>query len=52
MGDITAFVDSPWVETFENLIKGIRQYRQEMSTRKSAPVREQKLKEEMKRFGL
>jgi hypothetical protein len=52
MGDVTAFIDTPWVTGFESLVQTLDQHRRDVWDRKNAPRREQKLKEDMKRFGI
>jgi hypothetical protein len=52
MGDVTAFIDTPWVTAFEAMVQRLDQHRREVWDRKNAPQREQKLKDDMKRFGL
>jgi hypothetical protein len=52
MGDVTAFIDTPWVRGFESLVQTLDQHRREVWDRQNAPRREQKLREDMKRFGI
>lgn len=52
MGDVTAFIDTSWVTAFESLVQSLEQHRRDVWDRKNAPRREQKLKDDMKRFGL
>jgi hypothetical protein len=52
MGNVKAFIEGPWVEQVSELLKAMRSYKQEIRKKKNAPREAQKLKEDMKRFGL
>jgi hypothetical protein len=52
MGNVKAFIEGPWVEQVSELLKVMRSYKQEIRKKKDAPREAQKLKEDMKRFGL
>lgn len=52
MGSVKAFIEGPWVGQVSELLKAMRFYRQEIWRKRNAPREAQKLKEDMKRFGL
>lgn len=52
MGEVTAFIEGTWVTGLVELLQKIRQYEGLVREKRQAPGREQKLREDMKRFGL
>ena len=52
MGEVTAFIESPWVVGIAELLQKIKQHEGAVRERRQAPRREQMLREDMKRFGL
>jgi hypothetical protein len=52
IGDITAFIEGPWVPEFTTFVQNVEQYKRQFWDQKNAVRREQKLKAEKKRFGL
>ena len=52
MGNVKAFIDGPWVEQVSELLKAMRSHQQDIQKKKNAPREAQRLKEDMKRFGL
>lgn len=52
MGEITAFVGGPWVSDFIAMIAMVNQHKRSVWDRTATVGREERLKEEMKRFGL
>jgi len=52
MRNVTAFIEGPWVESIVRLKAEMEAFRQEYWKKKNAPKEEQRLKEDMKRFGL
>ena len=52
MGRVKAFIEGPWVKQVGDLLQSMRAYRQEYLKKKNAPHEAQRLKEDMKSFGL
>ncbi|MGB6130795.1 MAG: hypothetical protein WBG54_03375 [Acidobacteriaceae bacterium] len=52
LGEITGFIEGPWVEAIPDLLAKMRSHEQDVRNRRNAPREAQKLREEMKRFGL
>jgi hypothetical protein len=52
MGNVKTFIEGPWVGQVSELLKAMRLYKQEIWRKKNAPREAQKVKEDMKRFGL
>ena len=52
MGEVTAFIEGPWIEVLPNMVEALTQHRKAAWDRQNAPRGEQKLKEDMKHFGL
>lgn len=52
MGRVKAFIEGPWVDQISDLLQSMRAYRQEYWKRKNAPREAQRLKQDMKSFGL
>ena len=52
MGRVKAFLEGPWVDQVGELLKAMRAFKQEYWKKKNAPRETQKLKEDMKSFGL
>ena len=52
MGRVKAFIEGPWVEQVAELLMEMRAFRQEYWKKKNAPREAQKLKADMKSFGL
>ncbi len=52
MGNVKAFIEGPWVGQVSELLKAMRLYKQEIWRKKNAPREAQRLREDMKRFGL
>ena len=52
MRRVTAFREGPWVENLEQLRAQMDEYRRAYWKKRNAPKEAEKLKEDMKRFGL
>jgi hypothetical protein len=52
MGRVKAFIEGPWVDQVGELLKSMRAYKQEYLKRKNAPREAQRLRQDMKSFGL
>jgi hypothetical protein len=52
MGEVTAFVGGPWVSDFLAMVAMVNQHKRAVWDRNAKVGREERLKEEMKRFGL
>jgi len=52
MGEITAFIDGAWVAEVSELNQKMRAHFQDVRKRRNAPAEAERLKQEMKRFGL
>lgn len=52
MGDVTAFIGGPWVSDFIAMVAMVNQHKRAVWDRNATVGREERLKEEMKRFGL
>ena len=52
MGDVTAFIGGPWVSDFIAMVAMVNQHKRSVWDRNATVGREERLKEEMKRFGL
>ena len=52
MGEITSFIEGPWVIGVVDLLQKIRMHEKAVREKRQAPERQQKLREDMKRFGL
>jgi hypothetical protein len=52
LGEITAFIEGPWVADFTSFVHEVDQYRRQYWENRNAEKREQKAKSERKRFGL
>lgn len=52
MGRVKAFIEGPWVDQIGELLDAMRAFRKEYWKKKNAPREAQKLKEDMKSFGL
>lgn len=52
MGEVTAFVGGPWVSDFIAMVAMVNQHKRAIWDRNAKVGREERLKEEMKRFGL
>jgi hypothetical protein len=52
MGDVTGFIGGPWVSDFIAMVAMVNQHKRAVWDRNAKIGREDRLKEEMKRFGL
>ncbi|MHB1865699.1 MAG: hypothetical protein ACYCO5_11625 [Acidobacteriaceae bacterium] len=52
MGRVKAFIEGPWVDQAGELLQSMRTYKQEYWKKKNAPREAQRLKQDMKSFGL
>jgi hypothetical protein len=52
MGDVTAFIEGPWVAEFLGIETLLDRHRKTVWDERSAPKREQELLDDMKRFGM
>jgi len=52
MGRVKAFIEGPWVKQLGDLLQSMRAYKQEYLKKKIAPREAQRLREDMKSFGL
>jgi hypothetical protein len=52
MGEVTAFIGGPWVSDFIALVALVNRHKRAVWDRNAKVGREERLKEEMKRFGL
>ena len=52
MGEVTAFIGGAWVSDFIAMVAMVNQHKRSVWDRNATTGREQRLKEEMKRFGL
>jgi hypothetical protein len=52
MGEITSFVEGPWVNVIPELLGKIRLHEKAVWDRRNAPKIQQRLEEDKKRFGL
>lgn len=52
MGRVKAFIEGPWVKQVGDLLQSMRAYKQEYLKKKNAPREGQRLKRDMKSFGL
>jgi hypothetical protein len=52
MGDVTAFIGGPWVSDFIAMVAMVNQHKRTVWDRNAKIGREERLKEEMKKFGL
>jgi len=52
MGDVTSFIEGPWVTDVAELLQKIKAHEKGVRDKRQAPKLEQKLREDMKRFGL
>ena len=52
MGRVNAFIEGPWVDKAGQLLHSMRAYKQEYWKKKNAPHEAQRLKQDMKSFGL
>jgi hypothetical protein len=52
MGEVTRFIEGPWVTTIPELLQKIKAYENSMRDERQAPEVQRRLREDMKRFGL
>lgn len=52
MGEVLGFIDGPWVNAIDELVQKMRQHENSVREERAAPRRAQKLREDMKNFGL
>ena len=52
MGDVTAFIGGPWVSDFIAMVAMVNQHKRAVWDRNASVGREERLKEEKKKFGL
>lgn len=52
MGDVVGFVEGPWLDEIGGLARKMSQHERAVRERRDAPKRAQKLRDDMKRFGL
>lgn len=52
MGDVVAFVEGPWVEEIGELARKMSQHERTVREKRNTPKRAQKLRDDMKRFGI
>jgi hypothetical protein len=52
MGQIAAFIDGPWVTDIPSLLQKMMSHSRDVRKMRSAPKDAERLKQEMKRFGL
>jgi hypothetical protein len=52
MGDVTSFIEGPWVTTIPELLQKVKAHEKSVRDERQAPNLQQKLREDMKRFGL
>jgi hypothetical protein len=52
VGEITAFIEGEWVTVIPELLEKMRAHSREVRRQRNAPKEAQRLKEDMKRFGL
>ncbi len=52
VGEITAFIEGEWVTVIPELLDKMRTHSREVRKQRNAPQEAQRLKEDMKRFGL
>lgn len=52
MGDVTRFVEGPWATAIPELLQNIKAHENSVQNKRQAPEVQQKLLEDMKRFGL
>ncbi|HXY52038.1 MAG TPA: hypothetical protein VEI01_21505 [Terriglobales bacterium] len=52
LGNVTRFIEGTWVTTIGDLQQGIREHEISVRDKRQAPKMQQKLREDMKRFGL
>lgn len=52
MGEITGFIEGPWITGIAELLQKIQSYEKAVRDKRQAPKQAQKLREDMKRFGL
>jgi hypothetical protein len=52
MGRVKVFIEGPWLDQVGELLRSMRAYKQEHWRKKNAPREAQRLKQDMKNFGL
>ena len=52
MGEVTSFIEGPWVTDVAELLQRIKAHEKNVRDKRQAPRLQQKLREDMKRFGL
>lgn len=52
MGNISAFIEGQWIDRIRELLAHIRSHAERLTRERNAPRLEQKLREDMKKFGL
>src|SRR5271157_6079525 len=52
MGDVTSFIEGPWVTDVAELLQKNQAHEKSVRDKRQAPKLQQKLREDMKRFGL
>jgi hypothetical protein len=52
MGDVTSFIEGPWVTNVVELLQKIEAHEKSVRDKRQAPKLQEKLREDMKRFGL
>ncbi len=51
MGEVTSFIEGPWVTDVAELLQKIKAHEKSVRDKRQAPELKQKLREDMKRFG-
>jgi hypothetical protein len=52
MGDVTSFIEGPWVTNVVELLQKIEAHEKSVRDKRQAPKLQERLREDMKRFGL
>jgi hypothetical protein len=52
MGEVTSFIEGAWVNDVTDLLRNIKAHVRSVGDKQQAPRKQQKLREDMKRFGL
>jgi uncharacterized protein involved in cysteine biosynthesis len=52
MGNVTSFIEGPWVTDVAELVKKMEAHKKSVQDKRQAPKLQEKLRQDMKRFGL
>jgi hypothetical protein len=52
LGEVTAFIEGPWVTVISELLQKVEQHQRALWEKRRAPRVQEKLREDMKRFGV